>query len=62
MPPGHKCSSHEMFEQMMQRSIDNLAEKITAGIKTFTEQSSANGRMLQQVLENQADRRELCGK
>ena len=57
-----QCQSHKIFEQMMHQSIDNLAEKLTEGIRVFSEQSANNGNMLQKVLENQADRREMCGK
>lgn len=57
-----KCASHEMFEKLMTQSIDNLAAKISEGIQIMTTAASDNGKDLQKVLENQADRRELCGK
>ncbi len=57
-----QCSAHATFEKMFQQSIDNLAESIRAGIASLAQQSVANGDDLSQVLKNQADRRELCGK
>ncbi len=62
MPDEHQCSSHRLFEKMMQQSLENLAGKITEGIRVFSEQSASNGEMLQKVLENQSERRALCGK
>lgn len=62
MPPEHQCSSHQMFEKMLMTAIDNLAEKFSEGIKIMTSASSANGADLKKVLENQGERRELCGK
>lgn len=55
-----QCSSHAMFEKMMQESIENLADRIGDGIKLLTEQSKANGEALAQVLAGQADRRAMC--
>lgn len=57
-----QCASHALFEQMMQKSIDTLAERIGEGIRALTEQSRANGAALQLVLDNQSSRRELCGR
>lgn len=60
--PEHQCSSHGMFEKMIQQSIDNLADKVSEGIRAFSAQSASNGEMLKQVLDNQAARKELCGR
>ena len=57
-----KCQSHSMFERMLTSSIDNLAEKFSQWAEEQGKQSAANGVALQKVLDNQADRRELCGK
>lgn len=62
MPPEHQCSSHSMFEKMMMTAIQTLADKISEGIHVMTSAATSNGQDLKQVLENQADRRELCGK
>lgn len=57
-----KCAAHEMFEQMIQLKLDNLCKTIGDGIACLTKQAAENSRALQRVLENQAERRELCGK
>jgi len=57
-----QCSAHAAFEKMLQQSIDNLAKNICDGVAALNAQSAANGASIDRVLENQADRRELCGK
>lgn len=56
------CPSHAIFEKMIQQSLDNLGKTIAEGISCLTKQAAKQNEALQKVLENQADRRELCGK
>jgi hypothetical protein len=57
-----QCSAHDLFEKLLQNSIDNLAEKIGEGVEALRLQSVENGNAIKLVLENQSAKRELCGK
>lgn len=63
------CPSHQMFESLIKQALDNLSERMTDGVDALRAQNQATTdamekthRALEQVLINQADRRELCGK
>ena len=63
------CSSHQMFESLIKQALDNLSERMTDGVDALRMQNQATTealekthRALEQVLSNQADRREWCGK
>lgn len=65
----HHCSSHQMFESLIKQAIDNLAGRMTEGVTAMREQNASTAvsmekthKALDQVLSNQADRREWCGK
>jgi len=62
MPESHQCTSHAMFEKMIQQSLDALTDRVAEGVRVFSAQSVQNGEMLTKVLENQAVRKELCGR
>lgn len=57
-----QCSSHAMFEQLIKKDLNNLTNKIAEGLENLAKQSAINGTDIKQVLQNQSDRRELCGR
>ena len=66
---GRVCSSHSMFDTMIKQSLDNVSDRLVDGIEAIHKQPETvakalerNSDALTQVLANQADRRELCGK
>lgn len=63
------CPSHQMFESLIKQALDNLSDRMTDGVAALRSQNQATTEALQkthsaleQVLSNQADRREWCGK
>lgn len=61
-PPGGQCATHATFEKLIENGLENLGDRLQQLAEALTSQSRANGDAIRQVLENQADRRELCGK
>ena len=59
--PG-QCATHSTFEKLIENGLANLGDRLQQLAEALTSQSRANGDAIKQVLENQADRRELCGK
>lgn len=60
--PGGQCSTHATFEKLIENGLTNLGDRLQQLAEALTSQSAANGKAIGQVLENQADRRELCGR
>lgn len=56
------CSSHLMFERMIQQAMEGLGGQIERLADAVTEQNKANNELLAQLLKDQAGRRELCGQ
>lgn len=61
VPPG-QCATHATFEKLIENGLANLGDRLQQLAEALTSQSAANGKAIGQVLENQADRRELCGR
>lgn len=61
-PTSGQCSTHATFEKLIENGLANLGDRLQQLAEALTSQSAANGKAIGQVLENQADRRELCGR
>ena len=60
--PPSQCATHATFEKLIENGLANLGDRLQQLAEALTSQSAANGKAIGQVLENQADRRELCGR
>jgi len=60
MPP--QCASHDIFQEMIRQGLANLNEKLANIAEALKEQNETSARKMDQVMESQSERRELCGK
>lgn len=59
--PENTCPSHVAFERMIERALDGIEQQIEKLTVAMAAQSKQNAEAIAKILENQSDRREVCG-
>ena len=60
--PDGVCAGHASFERLIFSGMESLSEQIKVLAEAIRAQNKENSDALAKVLNNQSDRRELCGQ
>ena len=56
------CPGHASFERMIESMFERLGDRMAEMARMMAEQNKANAEAVAKILENQSDRREICGR
>ena len=56
------CPGHASFERMIESMFERLGYRMAEMAGMMAEQNKANAEAVAKILENQSDRREICGR
>lgn len=59
---GGTCPGHASFERMIESMFERLGDRMAEMAGMMAEQNKANAEAVAKILENQSDRREICGR
>ena len=56
------CPGHASFERMIESMFERLGDRMAEMARMMAEQNKTNAEAVAKILENQSDRREICGR
>lgn len=56
------CPGHASFERMIESMFERLGDRMAEMARMMAEQNKANAEAVAKILENQSNRREICGR
>lgn len=56
------CPGHASFERMIESMFERLGDRMAEMARMMAEQNKTNTEAVAKILENQSDRREICGR
>ena len=59
--PQEACASHASFERMIERALEGIDQQIAKLTDALADQSRKNAEAIGKILQNQSERREICG-